>query len=239
MTGLVSRLKANAGRLVAIVLVVGVFAFVLPRVANYHEVWEIITGLSTRDMAALVLVALLNLATFAPPWMAAFPGLAFLHALVLSMASTAASSVLPGGDAVGIGLSYAMLRKWGFQVEQVAVGTAATTVWNAFANVIFAVAGVGVLAVVGESHPLLTTAALIGTGALVVAIVLFTLALQDDDNALRVGRLAERLWIASRASFAGHRSRAGISGWSASAAKPSGCCASAGSTSPSPPWRAT
>ena len=75
MTGrLVSRLKANAGRLVAIVLVVGVFVFVLPRVANYHEVWEIITGLSTRDMAALVLVSLLNLATFAPPWMAAFPG---------------------------------------------------------------------------------------------------------------------------------------------------------------------
>ena len=195
MTGrIVSRLKANAGRLVAIVLVVGVFVFVLPRVANYHEVWEIISGLSTRDMAALVLVSLLNLATFAPPWMAAFPGLSFLHALVLSMASTAASSVLPGGDAVGIGLSYAMLRRWGFGVEQVAVGTAATTVWNAFANVIFAVAGVVALAVGGESHALLTTAALIGTGALIAAIVLFALALQDDDNAIRVGRLAERLW---------------------------------------------
>ena len=60
------------------------------------------------------------------------------------MASTAASSVLPGGDAVGIALSYSMLRRWGFTVEQVAVGSAATTVWNAFANVIFAVAGGGV-----------------------------------------------------------------------------------------------
>ena len=54
--------------------------------------------------------------------MAAFPGLSFLHALVLSQASTAASSVLPGGDAVGIALSYSMLRRWGFTVEQVTVG---------------------------------------------------------------------------------------------------------------------
>ena len=57
MTGLVSRLKANAGRLVAIVLVVGVFAFVLPRVATTARSGTIITGLSTRDIAALVVVA--------------------------------------------------------------------------------------------------------------------------------------------------------------------------------------
>ena len=75
--------------------------------------------------------------------MAALPGLSFLHALVLSQASTAAASVLPGGDAVGIAISYSMLRRWGFTVEQVTVGSAATTVWNVFANVLFAVAAVG------------------------------------------------------------------------------------------------
>ncbi len=148
MTGrLVSRLKANAGRLVAIVLVVGVFVFVLPRVANYHDVWEIITGLSTRDMAALVLVALLNLATFAPPWMAALPG-------PFVPARPRALDGLDGGLERAAGrrrrrASASPTRccaRWGFGVEQVAVGTAATTVWNAFANVIFAVAGVVALA---------------------------------------------------------------------------------------------
>jgi uncharacterized protein (TIRG00374 family) len=191
---IVSLLKANAGRLVAIVLVVGVFVFVLPRVADYGEVWSIVSSLSSLDVLALIAVAILNLATFAPPWMAAFPGLAFLHALVLSQASTAASSVLPGGDAVGMALSYSMLRRWGFQVEQVAVGTAATTVWNAFANVVFAVAAVGLLAIGGESNPLLTTAALIGTAALAVGIALFAIALHDDGNARLVGGLAARLW---------------------------------------------
>jgi uncharacterized protein (TIRG00374 family) len=191
---IVSLLKANAGRLVAVVLVVGVFAFVLPRVADYGEVWSIVSSLSGREVVALIAVAVVNLATFAPPWMAAFPGLAFVHALVLSQASTAASSVLPGGDAVGMALSYSMLRRWGFNVEQVAVGTAATTVWNAFANVVFAVAAVGLLAIGGDSDPLLTTAALIGTAAVAVGIALFAIALNDDGNARLVGGLAERLW---------------------------------------------
>ena len=113
---------------------------------------------------------------------------------MLSQASTAAASVLPGGDAVGIAISYSMLRRWGFTVEQVTVGSAATTVWNAFANVVFAVAAVVFLAIGGESHPLLTTAAVIGTAAVAVAIALFAVALHDDGNARLVGRFAERLW---------------------------------------------
>ena len=191
---LLARLKANAGRLVAVVLVVGVFAFVLPRVADYGAVWDVVSGLSTRDLAALVAAAVLNLLTFAPPWMAALPGLAFFHALVMSQASTAASSVVPGGDAVGMALSYSMLRRWGFQAEQVAVGTAATAVFNAFANVVFAVAAVGLLATDGESHTLLTIAAAIGTAVLAASVALFAVALHDDDNARLIGGFAERLW---------------------------------------------
>jgi uncharacterized protein (TIRG00374 family) len=114
--------------------------------------------------------------------------------MVLSQASTAAANVLPGGDAVGIALSYSMLRRWGFSVEQVTVGSAATTVWNAFANEIFAVAAVGFLASAGESHALLTTLALVGAVAVGVAIVLFAIALNDDGNARLVGGLAERAW---------------------------------------------
>ena len=78
---LLARLKANAGRLIAVALVVGVFAFVLPRVADYGEVWDVVSGLSTLDLVALVAAAILNLLTFAPPWMAALPGLSFVHAL--------------------------------------------------------------------------------------------------------------------------------------------------------------
>jgi uncharacterized protein (TIRG00374 family) len=209
MRSVLGFLKAKAGSLIAVALVVGVFAFVLPRVANYGDVWDIITGLSALDIAALVAAALLNLATFAPPWQAALPGLSFVHALVMSQASTAASSVVPGGDAVGMALSYSMLRRWGFHAEQVAVATAATAVWNAFANVVFAVTAVGLLATVGESHALLTTMAVIGAGALATAIALFAVALHDDGNARLVGGFAERLWNRFRRLIR----RSEVTGW--------------------------
>jgi uncharacterized protein (TIRG00374 family) len=191
---LAARAKANAGRAIALVLVVGVFAFVLPRVADYGDVWDAVTSLSAAGIAALAVAALINLATFGPPWVAALPGLSYLHALVMSQASTAAASVLPGGDAVGMGLSYSMLRRWGFTAEQVTVATAATAVWNAFANVVFAVAAVGLLAASGETHPLLTTTAVIGSSIVAVSIALFAVALNDDGNARLIGGFAERLW---------------------------------------------
>jgi uncharacterized protein (TIRG00374 family) len=189
-----NRVRANAGRVIAIALVIGVFAFVLPRVADYGRVWDVMSGLGASGIAELLAVAIVNLATFGPPWMAALPGLSFSRSLVLSQASTAAASVLPGGDAVGIALSYSMLRRWGFSVEQVTVGSAATTVWNIFANVLFSVAAVGLLAMSGESHALLTTAALIGTAAIAVGAALFAVALHDDGNARLIGGLGERVW---------------------------------------------
>jgi uncharacterized protein (TIRG00374 family) len=201
--------RKNAARLGGVVIVIGVFGFVLPRVADYGAVWDIIKDLSTQDLALLVAAAILNLLTFAPPWMAALPGLSFRNALVMSQASTAAANVMPGGDAIGLALSYAMLRRWGFRVEQVAVATGATTVWNVFANVGFAVVAVGVLAVGGQSDPLLTTAALIGGAALVVAIVAFTVALHGEQNARRVGALAARIanWALRLIR------RPGVTGW--------------------------
>ena len=180
--------------MIAIAFVVAVFAFVLPRVADYGDVWDALSNLGTGGTAGLIVVAVINLATFAPPWMAALPGLSMTHALVMSQASTAAAAVLPGGDAVGMGLSYAMLRRWGFSVQQVAVATAATAVWNAFANVIFAVAGAAFLAMSGESHALLTTAAVIGTVAVTVAGALFAVALHDDGKARMLGAVSQRLW---------------------------------------------
>jgi putative heme transporter len=197
LPGAVARLRGGArkraGQLVGLVLVVAVFGVVLPRVANYGAVWGVIEGLSSRDVALLVGAAIVNLLTFAPPWMAALPGLSFRNALVMSQASTAAANVVPGGDAIGIALSYSMLRRWGFEAHQVAVATGATAVWNVIANVSFAVTAVGFLAIGGQSDQLLTTAALIGAGALALLLGAGALVLRDERYARAIGAWAARL----------------------------------------------
>jgi uncharacterized protein (TIRG00374 family) len=186
-------LRKHAAQIVGLVLVAGVFGLVLPRVADYGAVWTVISDLSYTYVALLAGAAILNLLTFAPPWMAALPGLSFTNSLVMAQASTAAANVLPGGDAIGMAVSYSMLRRWGFRVEQVAIATGAFSVWNVIANVGFAVASVGLLALGGESDPLLTTAALIGAVVAAVLAVAIVLVLHDERYAIAIGAFVERL----------------------------------------------
>ena len=65
--------------------------------------------------AVLAAATVLNILTFAPPWMVALPGLRLRRALALTQASTALTYVVPGGAAVGVAGSFALLRSWGFQ----------------------------------------------------------------------------------------------------------------------------
>ena len=69
------------------VAVIGVvFVFVLPRIADYRDVWAVLKTLDWKDLLALTVATVLNLVTFAPPWMVALPGLGFRQAFVLTQA---------------------------------------------------------------------------------------------------------------------------------------------------------
>ena len=108
----------------------------LPRIADYGAVWDVIQGLSTEAIVALAVATALNVATYGPPWMAALPGLRYGQSMVLTQSSTALSIAIPGGDAVGIAASYAMLRVWGFAAQAVAVAVVLTGLWNQIMNVV-------------------------------------------------------------------------------------------------------
>src|SRR4051812_20067754 len=102
------------------VLAVGlIFAFVLPSIADYGSVLDTIKELGWGDMVLLVVLTALNIATYAPPLMAALPGLRYFPGLVVTLSSTATSYVTPGGAAVGMGLTYGMLRAWKFAASSV------------------------------------------------------------------------------------------------------------------------
>src|SRR5215218_4529910 len=104
---------------VGLLIVVITFAYFLPKIANYPDVWAIVKTLSWEWIAVLLGATVLNLATFAPPWMVALPGLRFIPALTMTQASTALSIVMPAGLAVGIAGSYGMLRSWHFPGREI------------------------------------------------------------------------------------------------------------------------
>ena len=185
---------------VGIVLVVGVFGFALPKIAAYDEVLDAASDLSWPEIAALTVAVVINLATFAPPWMVALPGLSFLQALTMTQASQAAASTLPGGEAVGVALSVGMLRGWSFGAGPIAVAAVLVSVWNTALKVALPIIALALLVYNGSSHPTLEIAAAAGVAGLVVALAAGTAVIWSDHQAHRVGEAVGRglSWLRER-----------------------------------------
>ena len=181
------------GGAATVVVVAAVFAFVLPRIADYRDVWEVVEELSWQDGLLLAGATLLNLATFPPPWMVALPGLGYREGMAMTQASTALSLVSPAGAAVGMAASYSMLRSSGFEGRSVALAVAVTGIWNQFANLAFPIVALALLTAENQKHPALQTAALVGVVVLVVAVGAFAFALSSASRARSIGDLAVRL----------------------------------------------
>lgn len=189
--------KTGKGRIIAIVVsvlvIAGVFAFALPRIANYGDVWDVVRDLSWEWIVALVVAVILNLATYGPPWVAALPGLSYLHATRVTLASTALSMVAPGGAAVGMASSFAMLKAWGFRGRPVGLAVVVTSVWNQL--VILGVPIVALAGVVaqGGRNRTLELIAVIALGVFGLIIAGFAIGLSSERLARRVGDRAARL----------------------------------------------
>jgi uncharacterized protein (TIRG00374 family) len=181
--------KALGGGL-GLAVIVFTFVFVLPKVANYRDVWAVVKELSWTQIGLLLGATAINLATYAPPWQAALPGLRFRQAFVLTQASTASTYVLPGGAAVGMGVSFGMLRGWGFTGKPVTLALAVTGIWNQFATLAFPIVGVALLTLSKEKNGLLQTAAFIAVAILVVAAAGFAVGLSSNRLAKWVGNTA-------------------------------------------------
>ena len=178
---------------IGIAVIVATFVFVLPQIANYRSVWAVVKGLTWEQVGVLVLATVLNLLTYAPPWMAALPGLRYIQGSVLTLASTASTYIAPGGAAVGVAASYGVLRTWGFKGRPVTIAVAVTGVWNQFAMLGFPILALGILTLQNERNGLLDTVALIGVIVFVVAVAGFTAGLWNARLARKVGDLAARI----------------------------------------------
>jgi uncharacterized protein (TIRG00374 family) len=183
-----------------IAVIVATFVWFLPKVADYRDVWDVLQELSWPWALALVGATLVNLATFAPPWQVALPGLRFVQAFEVTQASTAFSIVVPGGAAAGAGISWGMLRGWGFARGEITRAIALVSLWNQFLNLFYPVAALALLTALHEDTALLTTAAFVGVVILVVVLTAFVLGLVNNRLAHEVGDQAARVanWLGGK-----------------------------------------
>ena len=107
--------------LFSLAIVVGIFAFAIPKIADYSAVLDTLADLTLVELGRSLSATLLNLVTYWLQNMSALPGLGFWQAAVVTQTTTSVANTLPAGGAVAVGLTYSMLRSWGFDGKDVAL----------------------------------------------------------------------------------------------------------------------
>jgi putative heme transporter len=183
--------------LISLVLVVVIFYFLLKKI-DLAEVWAAIKSMTWLELTILGLIAIWNLATYAFVWMAVTPApqLPFGRAMVMTQSTTAVANTVPGGSAIGIGMTYSMLGSWGYSRSKSTTAVLVSGVWNTFIKLGMPVLALALLLLQGGAGGGRVFSALAGIAALVAAIVVFALILRSEEGARRFGLLAGR--VASR-----------------------------------------
>ena len=207
--------KRVASAIISLVIIVAIFYFVIPLIADYDAVFATIRAMTTSEITSLVLIGLWNLVTYWFVIVAALPGLRLREAAVVNQASTAVSNTLPAGGALGVGLTLAMLTSWGFTIAAITRSAVVTGIWNNFVKLGMPVLALALLALEGDITPARLTAAAIGIAVLVGAVVLLWLVLKSDRLARAIGRFFGKIvdW------FRGRFRREPLGDWDGRAAK--------------------
>lgn len=179
-------------------IVVGIFAFAIPQIADYADVLSTLTRLTPIELWSLVAAMLFNLVTYWAVNISALAGLRLWQAAILTQATTSVANTLPAGGAVAVGLTYAILRSWGFDAQAITLYVGVTGIWNILLKLALPVVSLALLALTGDAGSALVTAAIVGLGTLIVALALFALALWKEEFARRIGDVLGRAANAGR-----------------------------------------
>lgn len=191
MVGVIAR------ALIAIAVLVVVFGFALPQMADYGEAWDAIAAMSSAEVLVLALVGLWNLFTYWPVLVLAQPGLRLREAAVVNQASTAVANTVPAGAAVAIGATFRILRDWGFTTESITNQTVVTGLWNQLVKLGMPIVAVLAVGLTGELEGSFIRLAAWGAGAIAVLVCVGAWILKDPRTTASAGAMLDRFasWL--------------------------------------------
>ncbi len=185
-----------------VALAAAVFVEVVPRIASYGSVAHQLGTVSWPWIAALTAASLLDIATTALPWQAVLPQLRFLPALAFTQASTALTTVLPGGAPLGMAISFGFLRRLRVDRGHAAFAVAVTGIWSQVMILVYPLVGAIFVFATGElsSSTLAIAGVSAACGAVIVGLAVAALRRDPPDwsGEALVRLRAERLVLLRR-----------------------------------------
>jgi uncharacterized membrane protein YbhN (UPF0104 family) len=189
--------------LITVVVLVAVFGFVIPQVADYRAIVDTVTDISLGWWVVLIAFAAWFLIAYPIVLTTVLRSLRLSEAFVNHSTGTAITNSLPGGGALALGLNYAMYLSWGFAPESVTAGLLAAGVWDWYARIAIPVVTVAIIALTGEALGWMWAVSIGGTLWVAFSVWLLVMVLRSDAFAHSVADLLQR--AANRVSRWLHR----------------------------------
>ncbi|MEV1171324.1 lysylphosphatidylglycerol synthase domain-containing protein [Nonomuraea sp. NPDC049784] len=184
---------------------------------SWHQIGAVFGTLGAGEIALMSALWLLSLLAYTFVLTNSLPGLNNLQGLTINAAGSAVSNLLPFGGAVGVAVTFAMTKGWGFTSRSIVVMTLVSGIWNTLFR--FILPAVGIIALLAAGKAPNTTVANAGwTGAvsILVLCVIVAVALYWERAADVLGRaldgISRLLRLKIHASEAFHKLRADTAG---------------------------
>ena len=177
------------GLTVAVLVIV--FGFVIPQLADYREVLDRIQGLEPLQWFVLAVLALWFLCAYVFVFMATLPTLGFGEGFVVQTTGTAINNSVPAGGAIALPLQYAMFLSWGFTPGAVTGAIATAGVWDQLTRMALPVLAVGAIALSGDAFWWMWLVSLVGVVIVVAVVWILAIVLRSEKAARWVGGILD------------------------------------------------
>lgn len=161
--------------------------FLFSKMEGAKSTGDALALITWQQVVVISLLGVFNLFTNWPPFVVTLRGLRLREAAVTNTASAALSNTVPEGGAIATGLNFAMLRSWGFALDDITSEVIVTGVWSQMTKYLLLAASLAAVAVYGPAPDNTAWAALIVLVLVVQAAVILALILRSEAFARRLG----------------------------------------------------
>ncbi|MDP3972280.1 MAG: YbhN family protein [Candidatus Nanopelagicales bacterium] len=188
-----SRKRIIITTIVGIVVMVGVFALLLPQVGSYEQAFAELGDMEWGWVVALIVACVVNLALYPFTVLVSVDGLGYWHGFVERQTGFLISCAIPGGGVFAVGAQYRILSGYGVPPSRSAAAVAADAIWTYLLTLSLPALGVLLLVIDGRGTAGYLSIAILGLLAVGISILVIITVLRSESGARRVGRLGERL----------------------------------------------